>query len=215
MGRWSSRWRRSTARGRRPSRHRQCGRPTTLADGRRRHRLLAGRRRAGECPALAARGINVVIGTTGWQDDGSRRCARARGAAASASSRAELLARRQPLPGIARDARRLLARAAGRSAPGFTRSHHAPRRTRRRARRCDRSRDAVAGLHDADRRRVDARRLDSGHAHGRLRRPGRDDHADAHGPRSLRSSRAARSKPRGGCRAARLVHDAGRAGDRV
>ena len=51
-----------------------------------------------------------------------------------------------------------------------------------------------------------------GHAHGRVRQPGRDDHADPHGarPHRLRARRA-----RGGAvgaRPARLVHDARRVG---
>ena len=68
------------------------------------------------------------------------------------------------------------------------------------------------GLPCADRRLVDAGRLDSRHAHDRLRRRRRDDHADAHRARSqhLRARRA-RGGPLGR-RPARLVHDAGRAG---
>ena len=55
---------------------------------------------------------------------------------------------------------------------------------------------AMAGgrLHAADRRVVHPRRLHSGDAHRRLRRPGRDDRADAHGARShrVRARRARR-----------------------
>ncbi len=66
-----------------------------------------------------------------------------------------------------------------------------------------------AGYGAADRRRVDARRFDSRHAHRRLRRPGGDDHADAHGARSHAASRAARSRRRAGSTDAAVVYDAG------
>ena len=52
--------------------------------------------------------------------------------------------------------------------------------------------DGAGGVLAADRRLVDARRVHSRHAHGRLRRPGGNDHVVARRPRShgLRPRRA-------------------------
>ena len=62
---------------------------------------------------------------------------------------------------------------------------------------------------------LDASRIHPRHAHDRLRRPGGNDHADAHRARShgVRPRRARRGAL--GPRQARLVHDAGCAGDHV
>ena len=72
--------------------------------------------------------------------------------------------------------------------------------------------DGAGRVPAADRRVVDARRLHSGHAYGRVRRSGGDDHADAHRPRShgVRPRRAGGGAV--GPRQARLVHNAGCAG---
>ena len=112
---------------------------------------------------------------------------------------------------VARAAARLV-RAAGRFRRVAARGASRRRRTRRRARRCCcKQRDGAGGLHAADRRVVDARRLHSRHAHGRFRRPGGNDHADAHGARS-RGVRARRARGRAvGAGPPGLVHDAGRA----
>ena len=60
----------------------------------------------------------------------------------------------------------------------------------------------------SDRRVVHARGVHSRDAHGRIRRSGRDDYADAHGPRShgVRPRRARRGDM--GARQTRMVHDA-------
>ena len=85
-------------------------------------------------PLLAARGINVVIGTTGWRRT-SPRCEAWSPAPASACSRGELLARDEPVPAGRRGGRAPL-RPQRTSAHGSTSCITPPRRTRRRAPRC-------------------------------------------------------------------------------
>ena len=108
--------------------------------------------------------------------------------------------------------RRSCSRRSTSSARCCTRRITRRRRTRRRARRCSLKRAMEqAGFP----RPIDVSSTRAGfipgHAHGRLRRPGRDDHADAHGARShgVRARRARRGDV--GARQARLVHDEGRA----
>ena len=158
--------------------------------------------------------MNIVIGATGWQAQEAAPARRGGGARNRRCRRAEFRDWREPVPGVDRARRGVVARPAGVR-------RLAARAASRGEARCtvgdgagDRSGDARAGLRASDRRGVVARRVDSGHAHGRVRRGRRDDHADAHGARShgLRARRAA-----GGALAARpawMVHDAGRAGGR-
>ena len=141
--------------------------------------------------ALAARGINLVIGTTGWQEHEARIGASVAARRIGVVVGAELRARRQPVR-RARRARGRALRGRRNSARGSTNCITRAKKRRavghgdRHARR-----DAERRLHRADRRRVDARRVDSRHAHRWFRRPGRDDNADAHRPRSHRFARGA------------------------
>ena len=86
--------------------------------------------------ALAARGINVVIGTTGWQ---ARRGASARAIAERAGigvlAAANFSLGMNVFRLVVEEAARRFARAAPTSARGFTKRITRPRRTRRRARR--------------------------------------------------------------------------------
>ena len=168
------------------------------------------------CPrifrVLAARGMNIVIGATGWQaqEPRLRAEAEARGIGVVAApnfaigvnlflalaERAAELWRDQPAFGAWLHE---LHHAAKKDAPSGT------------ALALEAAMRGKGYAHPID---VASSRagVDSGYAHGRVRRRRRDDHADAHGARShgLRARR-----PAGGALAARpawLVHDAGRAG---
>ncbi len=157
---------------------------------------------------LAARGTHLVIGTTGWQDQED-------------AVRQEMAA--YPIgvvsaPNFALGVNLFLALAAhaaellaGRPEFGawIHELHH-------KAKRDAPSGTAIAireameqrGLHASDRRRVDARRFDSGHTHCRVRQPRRHDYADAHGPGPHRvRQRRARSR-QVGQRTSRVVLDA-------
>ena len=154
-------------------------------------------------PALARRGVNVVLGTTGWQAHEAALPAAVadrrdrRGCVAPNFSAGVVL-----FEAIVAEAARADSRRSRTSAPGFTKSHHAAKK------------DAPSGtalllkraMEEAGYARpidvvVDARGLDSRHAHGRLRRPGGNDDADPHGARPQRPSPAARSTRRSGSRA--------------
>ena len=151
------------------------------------------------CRILAARGINVVIGTTGWAAREAE-LRETRGAIA----RSACSPRRTSRSGmnlfqliVEHSANRFAGHR--RSARGFTSCTTRRRRTRRPARRCSwRPAWSGAGYAPSDRRVVDARRLDSRHAHGRLRRPIRDRRHSRTPSATAPSSRAAPSKPRAG-----------------
>ena len=129
-------------------------------------------------------GINIVLGTTGW---GPHEAALRRSSGGRHRRRrgAEFLDRRGVVRGVAAYAAKLFAPQQD-SARSFTRRTIAAKK------------DAPSGTAlllkprwsgPATRGRstsLDPRRLRSRHAHGRLRRPGRDHHADAHRARSRR-----------------------------
>ncbi len=131
---------------------------------------------------LAARGT-LVIGTTGWQDE-------------EAAVREELA--RHPVgviaaPNFALGVNIFIALAANAPPSSWPRAgvrrldSRAPsrREERRAVRHCDRVSTGDCAGRDTirDRRRVDACRVDSGHAHGRIRRSCGYHYAHAHGAR--------------------------------
>ena len=161
-------------------------------------------------PQLAARGINVVIGTTGWQahEAGAARPSRPRRHRRGGVG--ELLARHEPLParwsrsGAAfaahADVRRLDPRGAPRGEEGRAVGHGADaaagdERGRLRARRSTCRRRAPASIPGTHTVGFDG--------------PSETVDADAHGARPRPCSPAARSRRRGGSRPARLVHACG------
>ena len=165
--------------------------------------------------ALAARGISLVIGTTGW----SQHEAALRKTVADAGV-GIVVAPNFSTGVVLFEA--LVAHAAKLFAPQqdfaafIHEAHHsakkdAPSGTAFLLKRAMEQ----AGFPQADRRLLDARGIHSRHAHDRVRRPGGNDYADAHRARPYRvRPRRARGGALG-ARQARLVHDAGCAGDRV
>ena len=208
---WSERWRRRVRLRGRGRRRPSDRRPTRSRDGdvgrrRRRDRFhrwpTRCRRTCRRWPRAAS---NVVIGTTGWQAHEADVRAMAERAGIGVLVAAELLDRRERVP--AAWSRR--PRAGSRRSPDvgawIHEAHHAAKK------------DAPSGtalLLQARRWRrpgytrpidVSSTRagIDSRHAHGRLRRPGRDRDADARRCAIAPSSRAARSRRRDGCKGRR------------
>ena len=198
-----------------PSARRRHADDARWARRRRRDRLhLAGRGDRRTCRRWRGRGINIVLGTTGWQPHEAGTARRRWPTPAPASSR-----RRTSRPAWCcsrRSWRSAAALFAGQQEFGawLHEAHHATKK------------DAPSGTALLLKRAMEeagyARPIDvsstragyhSRDAHGRLRRSGRIDYADAHGARSRRRSRAARcTAAQVGAGPARLVHDAGRAG---
>ena len=166
----------------------------------------------GNAVTLAKRGINLVIGTTGWQkhEAAVREAVAAGGVGAVAA------------PNFSTGVvlfEALVARAAALFAPQqdfgayLHEAHHAAKK------------DAPSGTAHLLRRSMEqagytrpidvssiARRFHSGNAHGRFRRPRRDDYPDAH---RARPYRVCPGRPRGGelgARQERLVHNERRSG---
>ncbi len=164
-------------------------------------------------PQLAARKINVVIGTTGWQaqEAAMRAIAEEAGIGVLAASNFSLGMNVFQL--AVEEASRHFAKHAEFGA-WIHESHHAMKKDAPSGTALTiKSGMEHAGYQRADRRVVDARRLGARHAHGRLRRSVGNDRVHAHGSRSrgVRARRADRGEVAGG--QARLVFDTGHVGE--
>ena len=147
---------------------------------------------------LAAAGINVVIGTTGWQDASVRvrqvveRSGIGAVAAPNFSTGCDSLRRDRESgsapAGASRGIRRVRARDASRCQARCAFGHGA----------LAAESNGISRLRACNRRGRHPRRLDTWHPHHRLRRSFGDDHTDAHGARPWYvRARSAASRPAG------------------
>ncbi len=160
-------------------------------------------------PKLAARGINVVVGTTGWQAHEAELRTEVARAGTAVLAAANFSVGMNLFQLVAEEAARRFAAHDGFGA-WIHELHHAAKKDAPSGTALMLQRAMVAaGYARDDRRGGDARRVDPRHAHHRLRRSVGDD--DAH-PSGARPGRVRPRRARSGALAggpARLVHDAG------
>ena len=162
-------------------------------------------------PRLAAQGMSLVIGTTGWQASEAQVRASVEEFPIGVIAAPNFAIGVNAFAAICERAAELLVRGHG-FAPWIHEAHHAAKKDAPSGTAIALQRVIEAGRWKTSRRRFDARGVHSGHAHGRIRRRGGGDYAHAHGtrPHAVRSWR-----PRSGAvdqGTSRVVYDAGHAG---